>query len=123
MQSDKRKAPRKPLRYSARVVIEGEENRGCVLTDVSDNGARIEVENSTTLPDKFMLLLAANNGPRRICNVVWRDEGCVGVHFEKRVPATEKASTRKPEIVPTLIPDGPEDAADDKAATKATAKS
>ena len=107
MQSDKRKAPRKPLRYSAWIAIEGENRQGCVLSDVSDTGARIEVEQPNKLPDEFVLLLAASNAPRRHCKVIWRDDTHVGVQFRKGTATQEigKAKQAKKTEAPALVPE------------------
>jgi hypothetical protein len=51
---DKRKALRRPMRYTAWVAVEGDQLHGCVLSDVSKSGARIDVDDSKAIPDSFM---------------------------------------------------------------------
>ena len=58
---------------------------GCVLSDISDTGARLDVEDSSTLPDRFMLLLSGTGSARRSCRVIWRAPAQVGVAFEHRL--------------------------------------
>lgn len=113
MQSDKRKTQRKPLRYSAWITGEGVERIGCVLTDISDSGARIEVENAETVPDHFTLMFTANGGPRRLCKVAWREKGIVGVHFDRR---QQVGARTRPEVAPPTVPADSETAADTPAA-------
>jgi len=107
---DKRKSLRRPIRYSAWVALEGDQMHGCVMTDVSDSGARIDIDESKPIPDQFTLLLTINGSARRKCRVVWRKPRQIGVVFEGRIGDGDKA---------TLVPK-PEDAA--KAADPESAK-
>lgn len=102
MKSDKRKEPRKPLRYAARIVLEDGSRKDCRLSDISESGARIEVEGAEGLSASFLLLLAGANGPRRNCTVIWRESGQVGVAFRRGAAAAAPDRTRG---VPTLLPD------------------
>ena len=79
---DKRSAKRQPVKYTAWIAPKPGDFHGCVLADVSDTGARIKVEDSDNIPDRFMLLLAKNAKARRPCLVVWRKPKELGVHFE-----------------------------------------
>lgn len=68
------------LRYSAKIKMDGEEPaRTCTLSDVSQS--RLVVAKDEKLPDRFVLLLSANGGARRRCQVIWRDGMTVGVKF------------------------------------------
>jgi hypothetical protein len=70
------------LRYSAKIKMDGEEPaRTCTLSDVSQSGARLVLAKDEKLPDRFVLLLSANGGARRRCQVIWRDGLTVGVKF------------------------------------------
>ncbi len=97
---DKRKSRRRPMRYTAWVELNPRDLHGCVLSDISDTGARIDVEDSKTVPDQFLLLLSGNAKAKRICRVVWRKPRQVGVKFERRLPAGERAT-----LVPKLDAD------------------
>jgi len=90
MLSDKRKAHRRQLRYTAWISLGPKKLHGCVLADISDSGARLGVENSKAVPNNFVLLLAARGKPRRKCRVVWRNGGQVGVEFEKPLTRVDK---------------------------------
>lgn len=99
---ENRKAPRRQMSYSAWLAFEGDESHVCALHDISETGARLNVEGSETVPDHFILLLSANGAARRYCRVVWRQPRQVGVHFEPHPPATDRAR-----LVPALDPDLP----------------
>ena len=88
MRSDKRKAKRRPLRYSAWMSLDSDKLHGCVLSDISDTGARLDVEDVKAVPDRFMLLLSGTGAARRSCRVIWRAEAQIGVAFEKRLSDT-----------------------------------
>jgi hypothetical protein len=58
--------------------------RECVITDLSENGARLFSEDAT-VPDQFDLTIADNLARR--CRVIWRLGGEIGVEFtDGRVP-------------------------------------
>jgi hypothetical protein len=69
------------MHYSA-WAHDGDTPHRCVVADISDTGARLEVDDPTKIPDKFTLLLDGPDPQRRTCHVVWRTESEVGVAFE-----------------------------------------
>ena len=115
MIKDKRKSIRRPMRYSAWVALEGDQLHGCVLSDISDSGARIDIDESETIPDQFTLLLTSNGAARRKCHVVWRKPRQIGVAFEGRISDGDKAT-----LVPK--PEGETKAADPQTAKPEGAK-
>lgn len=72
MAKDKRKSVRRPIRYTAWVALKDNELHGCVLGDISDTGARIDIDESKEIPDEFTLWLSSTGTARRVCKVVWR---------------------------------------------------
>lgn len=88
---NKRKAPRRPMRYSAWVALKGDIQHGCTISDISESGARIDVESSDLVPEHFLLLLSRNGAVRRECRVIWRQPQQVGVTFEQRLAPDERA--------------------------------
>lgn len=56
----------------------------CVVTDLSQRGASIAMENADQLPDDFVLLLGASEDMRRDCRVVRRGKLALGVSFRRR---------------------------------------
>jgi hypothetical protein len=90
MVREKRVARRKFLRYTAWVALNAEQRHGCVVSEVSDSGARIDVQDSKILPDHFVLLLTNTGAARRYCRVMWRKPTQVGVKFVRSM--TEAAT-------------------------------
>jgi len=83
MSRDKRKSRRKPLGYSAWIHAGDPKPRGCAVADISESGARLDVEAPQLVPDRFVLFLSRSGTPRRTCRTVWRTADQVGVVFEK----------------------------------------
>jgi hypothetical protein len=89
---DSRKSRRRPMRYTAWVLLTAKEKYGCVLSDISEAGARIDVEDGNKIPDHFFLLLSGNGKARRACEVIWRKPTQIGVKFERRMAPVETAA-------------------------------
>lgn len=96
MHKDQRRTPRRLMRYSAWIAISPKELHGCVLFDISETGARIDVEDSKIVPDRFPLFLSRNGTARRVCTVVWRKPKQLGVTFAVKLAAADRAK-----LVPT----------------------
>ncbi|MDH2348388.1 PilZ domain-containing protein [Bradyrhizobium sp. SSUT18] len=86
MKFDGRKAPR--VRMDHRQVVnlmgsDGTWRRSCVLLDVSDTGAKIEVEGSLDVlkAKEFFMLLSLTGLAYRRCELVWIDGTTAGIHF------------------------------------------
>jgi hypothetical protein len=90
MRGDKRKAPRRQLRYTAWISLGPKKLQGCVVADISDFGARLHVETGKTVPDHFVLLLSASGKPKRKCRVIWRKGAQIGLEFEKPLSRSDK---------------------------------
>ena len=100
MIKNKRKSLRRQISYMAWLVLEGDQRHSCSLSDASDTGARLDVEDSKIIPNTFMLLLAGNGSAQRICRVVWRKPQQVGVQFERRLAQRDRAT-----LVPVIDAD------------------
>ena len=84
MFKEKRKDFRRVLRHSAWIgTLGGGPLRGCMVSDISENGARLEVEGAEELPDEFQLLLSGESGIYRKCRAIWRMHNQIGVQFEQ----------------------------------------
>jgi hypothetical protein len=81
MIKDQRKVKRRPTRLMAWVALEPNGPQRCIVSDISERGARIKIEDTDRVPDRFVLLLARSGAARRFCRVVWRQEGEMGVSF------------------------------------------
>jgi hypothetical protein len=75
MTAEKRAYPRRPANTSARIMIP----LSCTLVDVSNGGAKLQVQGSRSLPNEFLLELRV--GVSRWCRVLRRDGDQVAVQF------------------------------------------
>ncbi len=91
MYKDKRKNRRQSVRYTAWVVLPDGKRHSCLLSDISDAGARINMPDVDILPDEFVLLLSVNGAAQRACNVIWRTPRQLGVTF-KRIEVSAASS-------------------------------
>ncbi len=99
---DGRKASRVRMDHKQAVNLMGSDGtwrRACVLLDVSDTGAKIEVEGTLDVlkAKEFFMLLSSTGLAYRRCELVWIDGTMAGIHFiqpgGKKAPKT--ASDRK----------------------------
>jgi hypothetical protein len=81
--TDLRKKSRRQLHYRARIQTSAEGSlRPCSISDISEGGARIELESEDEeLPPRFVLLLSKRGEPQRNCRLIWRTGTTVGVKF------------------------------------------
>ena len=83
MFGERRKHQRLSIKRMARIqaVIGGvEAMRDCTVTNISENGARLFVEDDD-LPEWFYLVVVGDNAKQHECKVVWRLGGELGVEF------------------------------------------
>jgi hypothetical protein len=73
----------------------------CYVINISENGACLEV-GDIAVPEVFGLSLTAGGEVRRVCALIWRRGGVVGVRFvsarelrQPKVPAGETDSTSR----------------------------
>jgi hypothetical protein len=110
MIKDKRGAQRRTLRHTSWILAGPDQSYPCTLSDVSDSGGRIDLDDTCEVPDRFFLMLSERGTVRRTCRVVWRKPGQLGVKFERATPAPKKRSapfTRQPEAEPMAKPAAP----------------
>jgi hypothetical protein len=81
MFGNKRSSIRRPVRYTAWIALKAKKLHGCVVSDISESGARLGVENAAALPDEFLLFLSSRGTASRKCRVVWRKTKQIGVEF------------------------------------------
>jgi hypothetical protein len=91
MAQDKRKSRRRPVSYMARLELRPGKPVGCILSDISDTGARLDVPYPDKVPERFLLWLTDSGSARRTCQVVWRKARQIGVKFERRLPYSHHA--------------------------------
>src|SRR5215831_380161 len=83
MSANKRHLKRQRIRYSAWLMPTPSQRIDCFVTDVSESGARIQVNDADNVPDCFALLLSNNGAPRRFCRAIWRKPHEIGVKFAR----------------------------------------
>lgn len=81
-------------------VGDGSPGRPCLVSNLSNGGARISRVDSDRLPDEFMLSLSPRRGPSRKCRIVWRTKHDVGVEFAEPFPTAAGAPTAGSRRVP-----------------------
>ena len=88
MFSERRKHRRYAINRIAKFQTEtGALPRDCMITNISELGARLFAE-GVDVPDQFNLLISGEErGIRRQCRVVWRLGGEIGVSFVDPKPA------------------------------------
>jgi len=77
---ERRRHERHNVDRVAKIQSTGSLPRDCLLTDISDGGARLYAE-GIVVPDHFVLLLTGSQTVRRECRVVWRLGNEIGVEF------------------------------------------
>lgn len=77
--SNKRSAPRKRILKAGKIEF-GWGAIDCVVRNVSETGAALEVESPIGIPDRFDLVIPLNRS-RYPARVVWRKEKRIGVRF------------------------------------------
>ena len=77
--SERRIASRqRTLKAGTIILNEGFSTIDCLVRNLSESGARLEVEHPLTLPDRFELTL---DGHSKACAVVWKSVRHVGIRF------------------------------------------
>ena len=89
--AEKRRSPRKHLRYPALIDVgDGSPMQMCSLVDISDTGARMNIDASHKVANQFTLFLGHESGARRRCRVAWRNAIQIGVEFLKAEATANK---------------------------------
>jgi PilZ domain len=78
---ERRRHPRTELNELA-YVSSGGSVMGCVVRNISAEGAAIEVDNAAFVPSRFRLVMAADRSVRD-CEVVWIQDNRIGVTFRR----------------------------------------
>jgi hypothetical protein len=78
----KKRDARKSLRQPGWITLDGGfAARPCVVQDMSASGAKITVDDSSTLSGRVRLAFARDARTGRNCEVVWRRGKVLGVKF------------------------------------------
>jgi PilZ domain len=77
---ERRLSPRRNTRIEAKIAFDGGRSvRSCVIRNVSETGARLELSSVSGVPETFDLLIAGH-APQP-CRVVWRALREMGVAY------------------------------------------
>ena len=78
---DNRRAPRRRALKGASAVLPGGGVIDCVVKDLSDTGARLQVVDVLSIPDHFELQIPGAKSAQ--VTVVWRKGRMIGVRFDQ----------------------------------------
>ena len=75
--------------------VDGTWRRSCILLDISETGAKIEVEGTVDVlqAKEFFLLLSSTGLAFRRCELVWIDGCNAGIRFVQVKPGQKKAES------------------------------
>lgn len=79
------------MQRGAWLALDSDTLHVCALSDISETGARLDVDKPDAVPDRFVLLLSDSGSVRRRCRVVWRKAQQIGVTFEGRLAPSDSA--------------------------------
>jgi hypothetical protein len=77
--TENRRVRRQPVIKSGTIILGKAARLPCRIWDLSSSGARLEVLGTFSIPLVFRFAMAGF--PQRICKVVWRTDGQIGVEF------------------------------------------
>jgi hypothetical protein len=69
----------RPRNIQATLIQPGLPNRYCVVSDISDGGAKIIVDGKDPIPARFELALGGDE--RRVCESIWWHGRTAGLRF------------------------------------------
>ena len=77
---EKRTTPRSRILKSGTISFDLAAGIDCVVRNISDEGACLEVTSPLGIPDEFTLVIKSDN-LLRTCQIVWRSARRIGVRF------------------------------------------
>jgi hypothetical protein len=80
MRKERRKNFRVEWNTGGKIVVEGRTICSCIISNLSNGGAKISKVDSTDIPDQFVLSFVDPVAPR-LCRVSWRRDNEIGVQF------------------------------------------
>ena len=78
---ERRRQPSRPRTLKGAHIVFSLNNSpmDCTVRNLTEEGARLEVDAAQTVPDSFLLRL--DSGEERNCEIRWRKQKSVGVEF------------------------------------------
>ncbi|MDO8876793.1 MAG: PilZ domain-containing protein [Pseudolabrys sp.] len=80
METERRSAQRKRTLKSGTISFDRAAGFDCVVRNLSEAGAMLEVESPLGIPDNFTLVIKPENS-KHTCRVIWRTAKKIGVQF------------------------------------------
>ncbi len=80
MPTERRSSPRLKTFKGGSIIFELAPPVDCIIRNMSEHGAGLELKNPAAIPDIFQLLIKPEL-VKRNCRVVWRAENRIGVQF------------------------------------------
>ena len=80
---DRRRFPRTRCFKGAKIVASGHAIVSCIVRNISDEGARVQLSGITGLPDTFDLCFDTGRRIRQ-CRVMWRTTSDAGIWFAQQ---------------------------------------
>lgn len=78
----RRKSLRRHFGYPGQMHFGGDAPpRACIIIDMSESGAQLQVAAKLEVPPEFSLLIGGKADVRRHCYIVWRSGNRMGVQF------------------------------------------
>jgi len=77
---ERRRSPRYKTLKSGVIIFGLAPAVECIIRNISDTGAGIEVKNAAAIPDAFQLLIKPEL-VKRHCRVIWRKHDWIGAQF------------------------------------------
>ncbi len=97
VEDEKRIAVRRKVLKAVKIIsMDMKTVLDCTIRDMSDTGAKLNVEVSAAIPKEFHFYLMSDNSIRD-ASLIWRRAGQIGVHFTsepKPAPPTLKGLSR-----------------------------
>ena len=97
---ERRKHPRSELNELA-YISSGGSVMGCVVRNVSTEGAAIDVDNPAFVPARFRLVMASDRSVRD-CEVIWIQQNRIGIVFRSRADERVKRGSLDSEHTPSM---------------------
>jgi hypothetical protein len=79
--NEKREIQRRQRLNAGVICIDDKSTIDCVVRDLSNAGAALEIESPIGIPDRFTLITKADRA-KRSCHVVWRSVRRIGIKFD-----------------------------------------
>lgn len=91
--NEQRRSLREHVNFPAWIAIgKGTITLPCIILDVSEHGARIELASPAGLPNDIYLFITMDGSRRRRCRIAWRSETQIGVGYIGPIEVRDKAN-------------------------------